>query len=525
MVKGVEIVIAKKTTLQVVLISMLIAFSSIVTGQEQSTHQNSEVSEGGAKRATIIFSADLPLINDYASGDYAQLATLLKQHRTQSKNTFFLFGGRSIGPSPMAVFDRGSHIIDILNSLEPDAYSVANREFSYFEDELSLRSFEAAFPLVASNLVDVVTGNNLDGLVNSALIQKGDLRLGVISVLNPSVVEEYRLSRIRIENSLNVVKNTAKQLREQKADLIVLFYPYAEEFIEQLYDEQLIDISLSADKDISLFGDPSTLRHDNDIFLDQAGEVAVIDLVINPEPTKSQRVSIEWESVFLKDIAPDAKVEKQVAGYSDRLDRLLGQKLGLLKTSLDTTRLGVRTKENAFGNFVVDSVRRYADADISLINGGVIRGGKQYAPNTVLTRRDIAIELPFRSRVVVIGVSGKQIWQAVENGLSTIEEVKGRFPHVSGMAVTYDSSQPSGSRVSSIDVDGQPIDLEKQYALATTDYQAQGGDGYSSLIAAQQYNRQHVVPLVSDIVINEILVSGSIAPKVENRLTDISSRE
>ena len=29
---------------------------------------------------------------------------------------------------------------------------IAKREFSFFEDELSLRSYEASFPVVASNL-------------------------------------------------------------------------------------------------------------------------------------------------------------------------------------------------------------------------------------------------------------------------------------------------------------------------------------------------------------------------------------
>lgn len=521
MTRRIDVWIAKRGRACLAVAAMLLASSFAVVGQVPADNQNSDEQ---IKRATLIFGADLPLINDEISGDYAQLATLLKRHRQQPKSTFFLFGGRSIGPSPMAVFDRGSHIIDILNSLEPDAYGVANREFSYFENELSLRSFEAAFPLVATNLVDIATGDNLDGIVDSALIIKGDIKLGVISVLDESVIEEYRLSRIRIENATKVIKSTAQQLREQKADVVVVLYPHGAEFVQQLYREEVIDVSLSADRNISLSSEPAVQQHENDISLDEAGEVAVINIIVDSTQEASKRVNLEWESAFLKDIAPDEKVAKQVAGYSGRLDRLLGQELGLLKTPLDTTRLSVRTEENAFANFIVDAVRRYAEADISLINGGVIRGGKHYAPDTILTRRDIAIELPFRSRVVVIKVSGAQILQAIENGLSTIEDAKGRFPHVSGMEITYDSQQPPGNRVSSINVDGKPIELEKFYSLATSDYQAKGGDGYTALMKGEEYeNKRSVVPLVSDIVINEILVSGSIAPIIEKRLIDVNS--
>jgi 2',3'-cyclic-nucleotide 2'-phosphodiesterase (5'-nucleotidase family) len=521
MTQSVKVEIIKQALCRMVAALSLLVLTSSVLGQARLMPDEAR---GKIKQATIVFGSDLPRINDQASGDYAQLATLLKRYREKSFNTFFLFGGRSIGPSPMAVFDRGSHIIDILNSLEPDAYSVANREFSYFENELSLRSFEAAFPMVASNLVDVVTQKNLDGLVDSALIQKGDLRLGVISVLDEAVVEEYRLSRVRIEGPLKVIKNAAQKLREQKADVVVLFYPYAMDFVGQLHLENVIDISLCADKDINLSDEPSELKHANDVFLDEAGEVAVIEVTVDSShDEEQQRVRTEWKSVFLKDLPPESEVAQQVAGYSERLDRLLGQELGLLTTSLDTTRLSVRTKENAFGNFIVDAVRRYADSDISLINGGVIRGGKLYPPNTTLRRIDIAVELPFRSRVVVIELSGEEIWQAVENGLSAIEEVKGRFPHVSGMEVTYDSEKQSGSRVSSIQVGGRPLELDRVYSLATTDYLAQGGDGYSSLVKAQEYNNKNVVPLVSDIVINEILISGNISPEVGQRLVDTRS--
>jgi 2',3'-cyclic-nucleotide 2'-phosphodiesterase (5'-nucleotidase family) len=523
MLKNIKVMIPRAIVISAVTSFIMLMPSLFVSAKELD---ESAASGEKIKQATIIFAADLPLIDDEEIGDYAQLATVLEEHRRLPKNTFFLFGGRSIGPSPMAVFDRGSHIIDILNSLEPDAYSIANREFSYFEDELSLRSFEAAFPMVSSNLIDVRTGNNLDGLVKSALIHKGNFKLGVMSILSESVVEEYRLSRISVENSFEAIRRVANDLRERDADVVVLFYPYASELIEQLYHENVIDVSLSADLNISLLGEASAFEHKNDIFLDEAGEVAVVELTFNPDSQEKEAVSVEWNSIFLKGITADDKVAKQVAGYSDRLDRLLSQELGVLTTPLDTRRLSVRTRENAFGNFIVDAVRRYAGANISLVNGGVIRGGKLYSPYTVLTRRDIALELPFRGRLVVIEVSGQQIWQAIENGLSAIEEVKGRFPHVSGMTVTYDSQGDPGHRVSDIQVDGQAIELDKLYSLATTDYQAQGGDGYSSLVAARKYNdKRNVVPLVSDIVINEILVSGSIAPKVEKRLIDISAED
>ncbi|WP_416305120.1 hypothetical protein [Neptunicella sp. SCSIO 80796] len=148
--------------------------------------------------ATIIFTGNMPEVTVPGLGGYAELGTLLKQTRTQHQPTFFLFSGASLGPSSLSTLDRGSHIIDILNTLEPDAMAVSKREFSYFEDELSLRSYEAAFPLVSSNIYDPLTQGNLDGLVNSAIIEKGQYRLGVLSIVDQSVIEEYAVKRLQI---------------------------------------------------------------------------------------------------------------------------------------------------------------------------------------------------------------------------------------------------------------------------------------------------------------------------------------
>ena len=187
--------------------------------------------------AKLIFASDMPVIGDRNNGNYPQLGTLLADNRNKPLPTFFLFGGGSIGPSPMSMFDRGSHIIDILNSLEPDVMGVNKREFSYFEDELSLRAYEAAFPIIASNLYDPLTEENLDGLSHSAVIEKAGLKIGVISLLDESVITEYLLERVQIKDPQASLLDAAERLRSQQTDLIVLMYstyfPFVLDYLEK----------------------------------------------------------------------------------------------------------------------------------------------------------------------------------------------------------------------------------------------------------------------------------------------------
>ena len=55
----------------------------------------------------------------------------------------------------------------------------------------------------------------------------------------------------------------------------------------------------------------------------------------------------------------------------------------------------------------------------------------------------------------------------------------GRFPQVSGLKIVVDPSRPVGERVISVLADGEPLDDKKIYKLATNDFMARGGDGYS----------------------------------------------
>src|SRR5512147_2005023 len=80
----------------------------------------------------------------------------------------------------------------------------------------------------------------------------------------------------------------------------------------------------------------------------------------------------------------------------------------------------------------------------------------------------------------------------LENGVSRMPAVDGRFPQVSGLCFTYDISLPAGSRVTSAvrqaadgSCTGAPVDLTaaSTYSIAENDFMATGGDGYPNVYA------------------------------------------
>ena len=69
------------------------------------------------------------------------------------------------------------------------------------------------------------------------------------------------------------------------------------------------------------------------------------------------------------------------------------------------------------------------------------------------------------------------------------------MPQVSGLTIEADLSRPAGSRIVSIKVGGAPLSETRTYRVATNDFMARGGDGYThaarrSARAARQQTRR-----------------------------------
>lgn len=469
---------------------------------------------------TLIMAAEMPDIAEPESGKYAELQTLIKKAKASNANTFFLFGGGSIGPSALSNLDRGSHIVDILNSLEPDAMGVAKREFSYFEDELSLRSYEAAFPIVSSNIIDTRIDSIPHGLAPYVLIAKGETNLGFISIIHNRVIEEYLLKNINVIDPIKAITENASILRGAGADIIVVHYFYPYTFIPELLRKQVIDFAFITNTRLSTTQQENIAKHPNIMFLEAPGNAVVAEI---SSAIKPQLKSVK--QVILDKGDSDPYVKSQIDAYQLRLNRLFDGQIGIWQGEFSTETDGLRNSENAFANYIVDSMRNVSGAEIALINSGSIRGDRKYENNTVISRKTIANELPFRSTLSVVTIKGVDLLAALEIGFAGLDEGKGSFPQVSGLSIVFDSALAQGRRVKSIEVNGNPLELAKNYVLATTDYLVDGGDGYTPLSKGTQKQTSSTSEniLISDLVQREISLEGKLSSKVDNRLVDLSS--
>ena len=197
-------------------------------------------------------------------------------------------------------------------------------------------------------------------------------------------------------------------------------------------------------------------------------------------------------TVTTADAAGAALVKK----YKDQLSAKLDVKIG--RVSALFPRGGSpaveRSGENPMGNYIADLLRAKYKTDFALTNGGGIRDtfpAKTYVPAATglvrtgagpldVTLGDAFTVFPFGNQVATTVVSGANLWKALENGVGGNYPADGRFPQVSGLKFTFDSSKPVGSRIVTVTkLDGTAIAKDATiYTLTTLDYMIYGGDGY-----------------------------------------------
>jgi len=188
-----------------------------------------------------------------------------------------------------------------------------------------------------------------------------------------------------------------------------------------------------------------------------------------------------FRSDITRDIPEDATTVSLVEELTSSLKAKLERPIGYTAVPLDGRFTTVRRAESNLGNFICDLMRFYYGADCAIMASGTIRGDQVYPPG-VLKIRDIMSCFPFEDPVVCLSINGDAIVAALENGVSNLPALEGRFPQVSNITFEFDVSLPVGKRVVRAAIGGSPIEPSRKYTLATRGYMARGKDGYASLL-------------------------------------------
>lgn len=460
-------------------------------------------------------------------GGAAYLAAEIDRLRKE-KPSLLLAAGDMIQGHSWANLFRGESSMALMNLMRFDAMVVGNHEFDFGQAVLKQRLAAARFPVLGANV------EGFKGLKPYVIKKIKGVKIAVIGVVTPDTSQATHprnVAGLKFLPPAAAVGKYLPQLRKQADLVIVLSHSGYQADRELAARVPGIGVIVGGHSHTKLL-EPAVV---NNTIIVQAWEHAkalgVLDLTLQDGKIKG----FSGRLVMIKP-APgreDKAVRRLVQRYDAKVDKILGRKIG--EAALDLDGEHVRFKETNLGNFLADVLRQTAGADAAIINGGGIRAGIHKGEITV---KDIYAVLPFDNYLVAIRLTGQQIREALEHGVSCVEEGAGRFPQVSGLSFTYNPRAPAGSRVKEILVRGVPLDPQKDYVVATNDFMAAGGDGYQAFGEALRSSRDFASiggmlkgeKLVYNdagrwlraVVIDHIREQKTIAPKVDGRIKEVN---
>ncbi len=453
-------------------------------------------------------------------GGLAEVTTLIKAEQGEADVTLVTFGGDLLSPSVMSGLTKGAQMVDLFNAMGVDVAVLGNHEFDFGDDILEQRIGDSNFPWLATNVLGG-DGDTFVGTKGVWTTEVGQYKVGFFGLLTPetSILSSVGDS-VSFEEPIAAASAAVAALEEDGADVIIaLTHMTIAEDRALAEGVDGIDVILGGHEHI-----PISFYSDGVLIVKSGTDssfLGVVDLVID-EVERRGKTSVvtypQWRMVSTRGVAPDPDVAVLVDGFNAELDDDLNVEIGKTETDLESVRASVRTKETTMGNLIADAIRAETGADVSLANGGGIRGDTVYEAGTVLTRRDILTELPFGNTTVIVELKGSDILAALENGVSRVEDVQGRFPQVSGMSFVFDAGKEAGSRIEEVMVGGVPLDLDKVYSLATNNYVLGGGDGYSSLANGNVLIDGDAGKLLATTVIDYVTNVGTVAPTLDGRI-------
>jgi 2',3'-cyclic-nucleotide 2'-phosphodiesterase (5'-nucleotidase family) len=145
---------------------------------------------------------------------------------------------------------------------------------------------------------------------------------------------------------------------------------------------------------------------------------------------------IAERKVVESSITPHPKTDELVQQVAELVNKKTKAPIGYTTVPLDGRSMSVRTVETNLGNLTADLMMMYhrtlkTPAEIGFCVGGTIRNDSIIEAGEI-TLGDIMTAFPFLDPVVVIRVTGKQLWDALENSVSEYPKQEGRFPQLSG---------------------------------------------------------------------------------------------
>jgi len=469
-------------------------------------------------------------------GGVARRYTLIERIRAEGGNVILLDAGDVFQGTLYFNQYQGQADLYFMNAMGYDAMCVGNHEFDSGPAVLAAFIDGAQFPVISAN-IDVSAEPTLAGKIPAYTVL--DVAGEKIAVFGLTTEDTPILSspgpNVVFKDPISSAEATVDELEAQGINKIIA--------LTHLGYSRDLDLAAAVEGiDVIVGGHSHTLLGDMEgaegpyptVVTSPAGEPVLV-VTVKCWGSYLGRLDVTFTAdgvvetyggapIFIDESIPEnPEMAAKLAEYAVPIEELKATIIGQTAVDLDGEREHVRTQETNLGNLICDAMLWRTAADntvIAIQNGGGIRAS---IPAGDVSVGQVLEVLPFGNTIVNFDLTGAEIVEALENGVSMVEEVKGRFPQVGGLRYTFNPDLPAGSRIISVEVWDPaqkayaPLDLKATYRVCTNNFLYGGGDGYE-VFKTKARNVNETGLLLSDVLIEYIKAHSPVSPAVEGRI-------
>ncbi|HGM6832063.1 TPA: bifunctional UDP-sugar hydrolase/5'-nucleotidase UshA [Serratia marcescens] len=463
---------------------------------------------------------------EYGLGAQKTLVDGIRQEVAAQGGSLLLLSGGDINTGvPESDLQDAEPDFRGMNLVGYDAMAIGNHEFDNPLSVLRQQEKWATFPLLSANIYQKSTGQRL--FKPYALFDKQGIKIAVIGLTTDDTAKignpEY-FTDMEFRVPAQEAKQVVEQLRkDEKPDVIIAathmgHYDNGEHGSNAPGDVEMarslpvgyLDMIVGGHSQdpVCMAGDnrkqadyvpgtPCSPDRQNGTWIVQAhewgkyvgradfefrnGELKLVHYQLIPVNLKKKVEKADGTServFYTKQIAEDPAMMKLLTPFQEKGKAQLGVKIGSVNGKLEGDRSKVRFVQTNLARVMLAAQRERADADFAVMSGGGVRDSIESGD---ITYKNVLKVQPFGNTLVHVDMKGSE----VEQYLAVVANMKpdsGAYAQFANVSLVAD-----GKGVSEVKINGQPLQADKTYRMATLNFNALGGDGYPKLDGLPSY--------------------------------------
>lgn len=471
----------------------------------------------------------------------AVLAEQIKTIRKTNPNTVLLSGGDMFQGTPLSNVLKGRPVIDFMKNLHFDAMALGNHEYDWgIESVINPKSAtlkNTTIPVLAANVYDKTAGKPAQYVKPYVLLERGGVKIGIIGVVDhtdfPSIIMPTLIKNVDFKDPVPIVNKLAAELRKKGAQIVVVLAhmgaetnPSSDVTAGALTTGSLTAFAAKVSGVDAIFG-----GHTHTIVTTRVNQIPVgiaglysqgfLDLKItvnaNGQVIPGDMAYTDISGLYnTSNPHCDPEVQQIVNQAVSAVGAEFSKKIGV--AAIDLTRFqNIKPfSDSILGNWTADVTRKTVDADFALVNNGGLRCD---IPKGDITVGAMYQFMPFDNTIVTVKMTPAQIKVLLEQAVQD----NGKGIQISGFSFVYDPNRPTMQRVVSISkTDGERLDHNALYLVATNNFMAAGGDGFlefTNPAVAKTYTDSYKV--ARDVYIEAIKAQSNVSATADGRIAPI----